>query len=819
VPKTFGHEFELLYPSIKNLNDINATFFQSTGFGKQMFTLIDFNPTLYRKILLFYFQKIYEQLGSSVSAFDQAQFDFYFGRLTSIAQFLRRILRSSLGTVTEHARQVEIEDEIDQVDALLLACSQKPFDAMAAEYKRRVAELAGLRQFGKFIQKHPGIEHKAGVPKGGTFIIVYHEKQKEKPLREITGFNTIATAASNLTNVGDRNLVVGLGSGSPGKTGTATNRLVSLKDIDRLSDELMELGVKPSTISLLKENIVLGRATRIGLFDSRINAYADGIVVADFYLPYLCCSDCPPIHYIITEPNVVLTLSLEKNEFCSSDNTSYLFSASPAGGVITGEKVTKENDKFHFNPSTVNLGDAKEKEIVFTYTFEEKTVTFAVKIYKKPVAAFETRQGTTSNREIIFENKSQFGTLYEWDFGESTDTSDTSNKEQPGSHIYKDEGTYPVTLKVINGTCSDTITKIINIVPLGAVSINLDKIEYCSEETGSFTFIVSPTGGEVTGEGVKELSAGNFAFTPAEVALANLDNKTIVFTYTAPDGRTATFNAVVFHRPSQPKFSFERSGATNTVIFTVTSSTFAKSFRWNFGDGQTTSSASNTISHSYFQSGKFQVALEAINGNCVSEPAKAVVELEPIVVVTKTCLPLNDIIKDFTSLSKIDPNLFPGFTTTLASFGKMVDFYGQAEAVITGSKEEQLKFFVSTKVEAQLSKWLPETAVLFNSDFRTLAFSLYRVLVNTAMLVACLKGEDINAGSPAMETVFKIMLEQFALLASMGGQMNASQKKIIQVMLSDVQAELTRIEKNKEKKPRYTDVVKKLIETLKPAFP
>ena len=817
-PKTFGHEFELLYPSIKNLNDINASFFQSAIVGPQMFTLIDFNPTLYRKIVLFYFQKIFEQLGSSVSAFDQSQFDFYFGRLTSIAQFLRKILKNSLITVTEHARQVEIEDEIDQIDALLLACSQKPFDALGAEYKRRVSELAGLRQLNKFIEKHPGIEHKAGVPKGGTFIIVYHERQKEKPVNEITGFNNIIGAANNLKNANDRKLVLGLASGSGSKDAAGNKSVVSLKEIDRISNELVGLGVKSSTISLLKESIALGRTTRVGIFDARINSYTDGVVIADFYLPYLCCSDCPPIHYIITEPNVVLTLSLEKNEFCSSDKNAYTFSASPSGGVVTGENVVKENDKFNFNPSSVNFGDAKEKEIVFTYTFEDKTVTFTIKVYRKPIAAFETKQGNTSNREVIFENKSQFGTLYDWDFGESTDPSDTSNKEQPGSRVYKDEGTYAVTLKVTNGACSDTATKIVNIVPLGAVSINLDRIEYCNEEKGPFNFVVSPPGGTVAGEGVKAASAGNFTFNPSEVALANLDNKTVTFTYTAPDGRTATFNAVVFHRPSPPQYTVDRQGATNTVVFTIAASPFAKSFRWDFGDGQTITTTALTTSHAYFQNGTFNVSVQAINGSCTSERSPAVVNLEPIVVVTKTCLPLNDIIKDFGGLSKVDPNRFPKFTTAMTQFGKIVDFYGQAEAVIAASKEEQLKFFVTTKAEGQLSQWLTETATLF-SDFRTLALSLYRILVNTSMLIACLKGDDIGTGNPAMGGVFKLISEHYGVVAGFGQQLDASQKMIVQVMFNDAQEELARIEKNKEKKPIYTDIIKKLIERLKPLFP
>jgi len=819
TPKTFGHQFELLYPAIKNLNDINASFFQPAIPGPQMFTIIEFNPGLYRMIMLFYFQKIYEQLGASVSSFDLSQFDFYFGRLTSIAQFLRKLLRNQLVTATEHGRQVEIEDEIDQIDALLLACSQKPFDALAAEYKGRVAELAGLRQLNKFIQKHPGIEHKAGVPKGGTFIIVYHERQQDKPLTQIAGFNSITTAAGNLASVTDRNLVAGLSSVSAAKTSTVANRLVSLKDINRLSVELLGLGVKQTTIDLLKENILLGNVARIGLFDSRISSLPNGTVVADFYLPYLCCSDCPPIQYIITEPNVVLTLSLEKNEFCSNDRTTYVFSATPSGGVVTGEKVAKENEKFTFNPATVDFGDAKEKEIVFTYTFEEKTVTFTVKVYRKPIAAFESKPGTTSNREVVFENKSQFGTLYEWDFGEGTSASDTSNKEQPGSHMYKDEGMYTVTLKVINGICSDTVTKIITIVPLGAVSINLDRNEYCSEETSSFKIIVSPPGGKVAGDGVKDLGGGNYVFTPSEVVLGNLDNKTILITYTAPDGRTATFNAVVYHRPDQPKFTFQRSGNTNTVIFTITSAPFAKLFRWDFGDGQASNDTSNTISHSYFQSGTFSVSLVAVNGICASEPTKADLVLEPIVVVTKTCLPLDDIIKDFTNLQKVDTNSFPGFTNALGSFGKMVEFYAQAEAVIVASKEEQLKFFISTKADALLAKWLAETAVLFNSDFKTLAIALYRILVNTSMLMACLKGEDINVGTLGMEGIFKVMPQQVNTLVGMAGQMNASQKKIVQVLFSDLQEELARIEKNNEKKPRYTDVIKKLIDVLKPLFP
>ena len=43
---------------------------------------------------------------------------------------------------------------------------------MYEEYRRRKDELLDELFFHRFAKKHPGLEHNAGVAKGGTFLLV-----------------------------------------------------------------------------------------------------------------------------------------------------------------------------------------------------------------------------------------------------------------------------------------------------------------------------------------------------------------------------------------------------------------------------------------------------------------------------------------------------------------------------------------------------------------------------------------------------------------------------------------------------------------------
>jgi len=53
------------------------------------------------------------------------------------------------------------------------------------------------------------------------------------------------------------------------------------------------------------------------------------VVIADFYVPYLCCSDCAPVAYIVTQLVVAAEFSIAPNEFLFDDPKDYPFVAKP----------------------------------------------------------------------------------------------------------------------------------------------------------------------------------------------------------------------------------------------------------------------------------------------------------------------------------------------------------------------------------------------------------------------------------------------------------------------------------------------------------
>ena len=53
-------------------------------------------------------------------------------------------------------------------------CDLEAFKKLRATMQVLIDELKGANLFRNFSDKHPGIEHKAGVTLGGTFIVVYH---------------------------------------------------------------------------------------------------------------------------------------------------------------------------------------------------------------------------------------------------------------------------------------------------------------------------------------------------------------------------------------------------------------------------------------------------------------------------------------------------------------------------------------------------------------------------------------------------------------------------------------------------------------------
>ncbi len=208
----------------------------------------------------------------------------------SIRDTLSELLEN--GSPTEGINTIFVEDLIDHFDEVMMSVKKGPFRALQQEFKRRLKTIYANQFLDYYAQKHPGLDHKAGVPRGGTFILVY-----------------------------------------------AHERIIN--------NSLNALAIAPGT------------------------------VIADFYLPYLCCSDCPPIAYIIEEkkPDPIRpTINIVPKEFCNNDDSIYDVVASPAGGVLTGPGV--KPGEFKFCPYGLPIG-----EHLLTYTIDGQSVSVVIKIF------------------------------------------------------------------------------------------------------------------------------------------------------------------------------------------------------------------------------------------------------------------------------------------------------------------------------------------------------------------------------------------------------------------------------------------------------
>ncbi|BAY23222.1 hypothetical protein NIES2100_29860 [Calothrix sp. NIES-2100] len=216
-------------------------------------------------------------------------------------------------------------------------------------YQQRLERLMKLHLFDKFAQQHPGIEHLGGVPKGGTFILVYVDGED----------------ADNLQKIDQ----------DPDGYKEATKRTETIKTDAFLPPSSPNELPAPELISSLEKLL------------PELQKRKD-IVVADFCLPYRCGSDAPAVSYVVARSRPLILL--EKTVFCEGDRKMYQFTLEPEGGTVKGEGVVFDKTKQHFQPSSIDqasrddLAKGLEVAITFAYAVDDTYDTMTVTIYPLP---------------------------------------------------------------------------------------------------------------------------------------------------------------------------------------------------------------------------------------------------------------------------------------------------------------------------------------------------------------------------------------------------------------------------------------------------
>lgn len=342
-PNTFGHLFELFYPTVKNQPYISAEVFIKNFQTAQPAGAVAANNNLLIFGLLYLMQKLYETFEDDLPAFDYETFAQRADDLLQIADFIKKFVQPLLANPETPVANLIFEDIIDHLDAILYNCKNAPVKGLVTEYRKRFLQLFALRKFGYFVRSHPGIQHKAGVPLGGTFLMVYHEESAVGELPEPGPEIKVQTGKFRISG----RLIDATGAPLPGVLVTAadanTGHAIKAVTTSFTGNFLISITVLPVRLSVqtagfktfeiladkeamgnvdvsqsqkgkriitnkafrLINEIISDRRGKDDSLDGLFEEITEGTVIADFYLPYACCSDCPPVQYTIREPEPV----------------------------------------------------------------------------------------------------------------------------------------------------------------------------------------------------------------------------------------------------------------------------------------------------------------------------------------------------------------------------------------------------------------------------------------------------------------------------------------------------------------------------------
>ncbi|MGB4850373.1 MAG: SprB repeat-containing protein [Saprospiraceae bacterium] len=290
-------------------------------------------------VSIYYLSRLSEILPDSFDHLGFADFKNKYEDLISLVRYFRSETAKSVPAALEaFAPQ---EDLIDHFDHILFSCKYEAIHAIYIEFARRLKEVKQKQFLGFFLNNNPGIQHGAGTKKGGTFILVYHEDPAPVvrpfildavavPNIPFTRESFVADAQTKTTsgvNVGDK-----MARNIPTKDEAVINLLEKIKtnrDLLKVNEIRtlfqMYTGYVPEmNISLAGETSELQKG-----ISAAVNEMVNGTVIADFYLPYICCSDCSPIQYKLPSPPLGFTIKIG----CTDSNGSALVTITPDGGT------------------------------------------------------------------------------------------------------------------------------------------------------------------------------------------------------------------------------------------------------------------------------------------------------------------------------------------------------------------------------------------------------------------------------------------------------------------------------------------------------
>lgn len=851
---TYGEQFDAWYPTVKNLPYINPTvmaqFGSNLNFGRANIAAV--TPSINLLALMYYLEKIHEALPAGIIQVNIATLEERLRDAVGVAGFL-------LQQVKQFAGQNEGRDDPEmylQLDAVIRICKRPLLLELYRNFVFRFYLYLANQSFAMYSFLNSGIQHKAGVPVGGTFIMVYHDAMPER--------QALTNVRENTTNVVDRERTVSdlrntaasattkPGAGTDPARNTAfsaeaTNRtnIANEATIDatriNISEAYKKMDLSQKMMAAKDETSKLQAVKEVGMFylQSVVDKTAeqdkltnkelldlvenipDGTVIADFYLPYICASECMPMSFVVLggsndeeEPEKP-TIKLEPAEYCSNMADEFPVTVTPAlpAGTFGGEGTSVTNNQPTFKPSAVNLAGALKKEVTLSYASGGSTATQKVTVYAAPKALFKATQAAPGALTIVLTQVEVAGESIQWQLN-GTDISTDAN---PKEFKVEKSGTYKVSVLVKNGPCESTSTAVeVEVAEAPTPTIGIKPKQFCNSSTDTVPVDLGPTPLALDGykgEGTV-VQAGQAMFVPILVQLGTAASKEVTLSYSA-FGKKAETKVTVFAMP-QGSISAFPSTASALSFQVKNNVNFGSKFSWKV-NGQEFSTEREPGIQKVEKPGTFVVTLDIVNGACKNAfTATVVLAQQEVAPVCSTLGQWND---EYSKWKSGLGRLFPPFNRLYPAM-PAVDalFTQQIPPLLTQALAQQLNALNSVASPGAILEWMSQLharLIMQNTDFRAPAIDLYRILDGLLMFYACNQTADIDKAKIPTQPSFEKVVGMVNEWRQVSQSFTPADRTMTVNFSNTVQKEFDNVSATAPGKKIYLDVLVKLGETLK----
>lgn len=595
---------------------------------------------------------------------------------------------SSYAPLLEKLKSCRCNDAMDKVIYLL------------EKYHNQLDKLRDINNFSVYTKAHPGIQHKAGVPNGGTFIVVYK-------------------------------------------------------------------GPKDTS-----DNI------------------AENTVIADFYLPYSCCSNCTPVEVTFQEapttpnrppvarPGDNITIQLPDNIVELDGSTS----SDPDGTIQSylwelqsGHEATIENQ----NESKIKVLDLKEGIYVFKLTVTDNdgainSATLTVKVL--PVKNTPPVAVASAEPAIVTLTKN----------GSGVSQLIGSKSEDP------------------NGEIKSFLWSLLS-SPTDGVEIDAPKksdTKVSFSKPGEYIFKLMVTG-------KRELTDT----ATVQVTVVKKENESPVAKATAkPEELTLTKEQKEAQSTLDGSRSHDPDGGT------------ISSYNWLLSKGKTSVKIStpdkSKTTVRFTEPADYEFQLTVTDNDGAKAIDKVLVKVSQAEVPQKECGSLRAIYDEFQKLNENESKGFNSFKKKYSDFNRIVRLYAQMAKgdMFNVEVEKQIKFFTNQKTESQLPIWIAHLEKLTQDPgLRTFALSMLRIHTKLTYYIACIENKDIVKGKGNLEKPLNALEGIFKLVEKDSPDFTKQQKKVVADLQNISVKERINVKNNNEEKSKdsYVKFLDRFIKNIK----